>query len=70
MKSHLCFASPNNLLRPSTTNKKSNRESRQLCLRILCTWMKVDVEPLISTAKNIDVMQLMTQVMKGTSNPR
>jgi len=58
------------LLTPSTTNRKRRGDRGQPYLIPLSAWKKGDVAPLISTEKDIIVMQVITHLIKAISNPK
>ncbi len=64
-----CFAPSNNLLNPSTGNKKWNGDRGNHCLVHIWASQKGKVHPLIKATNYTLVIHPITQFMKGTPNP-
>jgi len=64
------FASSENLLKPSATNKKRKCDSGHPCLKTFSEWKKDVFVPLIRIARDTEERHPITHLIKSTPNPR
>jgi hypothetical protein len=69
-KSMCYFSSAMDLMSAYAIRKKRSTDKGNHCFNPLSTWKKDEVEPLISTTKETNVICHITQLMKGTSNTK